>query len=683
MTVVDVPEIDSMPAEDEDEPERTTVSSGDCGDGGPKGTYRGRLTRSRARYGEPDLLDGDSEIDVRRIKDSAGLLPAGLRSAELSSTGLQSAGLSSAGLSSAGLQSAGLSSTGLQSAGLSSTGLQSAGLSSTGLQSAGLSSAGLSSAGLSSTGLQSARWSSAGLQSAGLSSAGLSSVGLRSAELSSAGLQSVGLSSAGLQSARLSSTGLHNGPKEQIIETRVGETLEPGIWMHTESPREGMQRAGEGHAELMDPERRQMHAESVRMGRMSRSWKEDFEHPRLVHAGSSSVESMRAGSARATSGLMYAESRDVGPRCPTREIPEERETRQGYEGRHGVTGYASVGQEDPSSRRVRFLPATYSGQGGRRCPLGEDYGDEYEDFSVDRRGRSPYGTRSLQSMGLNRGSTANRVSSRSISPSGRTRSRESRRDIGRPNMQPDRYDGSTPWSEYQAHFEFCAEINGWTDDECSLYLAAKLKGQAQKVLGDRRCRRGYRELVNLLSRSFGPGQHSEMYLAELRGRRRKTDESIQKMGLEIRRLAELAYPEMDDDARDRLSRMHFRDALENHEIRVALFQARPSTLEEAIEVATELDSYFEVEKTRPSKLRPQARIMISQDEEVAKLKEELARLQTRLNGEGKARRPRDLSEVVCYGCSQTGHYRRDCPQKNNNRSSGNGEAFAQRTEGRC
>ena len=75
--------------------------------------------------------------------------------------------------------------------------------------------------------------------------------------------------------------------------------------------------------------------------------------------------------------------------------------------------------------------------------------------------------------------------------------------------------------------------------------------------------------------------------------------------------------------------------------------------------------------------------MISQDEEVAKLKEELARLQKRLNGEGKARRPRDLSEVVCYGCSQTGHYRRDCPQNNNNRSSGNGEAFAQRTEGRC
>ena len=111
MTVVDVLEIDSMPADDE--PERTAVSSGDCGDGGPKGTYCGRLTRSITRYGEPDLLDGDSEIDVRRIKDStrlqsARLSSAGLRSAELSSTGIQSAGLSSARLRLAELSSAGL-----------------------------------------------------------------------------------------------------------------------------------------------------------------------------------------------------------------------------------------------------------------------------------------------------------------------------------------------------------------------------------------------------------------------------------------------------------------------------------------------------------------------------------------------------------------------------------------------
>ena len=252
----------------------------------------------------------------------------------------------------------------------------------------------------------------------------------------------------------------------------------------------------------------------------------------------------------------------------------------------------------------------------------------------------------------------------------------------RPAMQPDRYDGSTPWLEYQAHFEFCADINGWGDEESALYLAAKLKGPAQKVLGDRRCRRGYAELTGMLSRSFGPGQHSEMYLAELRNRRRKVGETIQEMGLDIRRLGQLAYPEMDEEARDRLARMHFRDALDNQEIRVAIFQARPSTLEEAIEIATELDSYMEVEKNRAGKVsRPQARVVISQDDEIRQLREELAKLRSGQGSGGRQNfRGRDLSEVTCYGCGQKGHYRRECPHKNER--SGNENASALGTQDR-
>ena len=252
---------------------------------------------------------------------------------------------------------------------------------------------------------------------------------------------------------------------------------------------------------------------------------------------------------------------------------------------------------------------------------------------------------------------------------------DSPQDLGsrRPNMQPDRYDGTTPWLEYLAHFELCASINGWSNDECALYMAAKLKGQAQRVLGDGRCRRGYRELVELMTRSFGPGQHSEMYLAELRGRRRKPDESVQELGLEIRRLAELAYPEMEYEARDRLTRMHFRDALDNQEIRMALFQARPLSLEEAIEVATEFDAYLEVEKNRSGRSTGRARVMISQDEELVKLREELTRLRETVNS--RPRRNRDMSEVTCYGCEEKGHYKRDCPNGRDNRS-GNARASA-------
>ena len=82
-------------------------------------------------------------------------------------------------------------------------------------------------------------------------------------------------------------------------------------------------------------------------------------------------------------------------------------------------------------------------------------------------------------------------------------------------------------------------------------------------MGEGRCRGNYRNLVQLLKQQFGPGQHAEMFLAELHGRKRKPEESLQEVGIEVRRLTKLAYPELNDEARDRLGRMHFADALDS------------------------------------------------------------------------------------------------------------------------
>ena len=35
--------------------------------------------------------------------------------------------------------------------------------------------------------------------------------------------------------------------------------------------------------------------------------------------------------------------------------------------------------------------------------------------------------------------------------------------LSRPLIMPDRYDGSSHWSDFRAHFESCAETNGWND----------------------------------------------------------------------------------------------------------------------------------------------------------------------------------------------------------------------------
>jgi hypothetical protein len=51
------------------------------------------------------------------------------------------------------------------------------------------------------------------------------------------------------------------------------------------------------------------------------------------------------------------------------------------------------------------------------------------------------------------------------------------------NVKPDKFDGSTSWSDFKSHFEICAELNGWTTTEKDMYLAVTLRGRAQSVLG--------------------------------------------------------------------------------------------------------------------------------------------------------------------------------------------------------
>ena len=51
-------------------------------------------------------------------------------------------------------------------------------------------------------------------------------------------------------------------------------------------------------------------------------------------------------------------------------------------------------------------------------------------------------------------------------------------------IKPATFDGSGNWLDYRAHFEVCAELNGWTEKERGMYLAVSLRGQAQGVFGN-------------------------------------------------------------------------------------------------------------------------------------------------------------------------------------------------------
>ena len=238
------------------------------------------------------------------------------------------------------------------------------------------------------------------------------------------------------------------------------------------------------------------------------------------------------------------------------------------EGRHQVEKLKQM--EIPGPEATRFVPSSQMAQGG-----------------FQRRTMEPHA------------SAAGNVRPSSISlPS------------QKPNIIPDRLDGKTPWNEYISHFEACRVANDWDDAQARVFLAASLRGPALKALGSRvgdSSHLSYRGLVGLLDKRFGPGQLAENYLLELRYRRQGPKESIQELGQAIRELSMLAYPELPEEAQDRLARTHFMESLEDQSIREGLFRSKPSTLDEAIQAALATDNFYKLEEQRSGRRYKQSR----------------------------------------------------------------------------
>ncbi len=170
---------------------------------------------------------------------------------------------------------------------------------------------------------------------------------------------------------------------------------------------------------------------------------------------------------------------------------------------------------------------------------------------------------------------------------------------GGAKMKPATYDGNASWPDYKAHFDACAEINGWNDREKGLYLAVSLRGQAQGVFGNLSIRSNdYHLLVTALEERFSPPNQTELYRVQLRERRQKATEVLPELGQDIRRLTNLAYPTAPADVRETLAKEQFIDSLANVDMRIRIKQARPTDLNDAVRHAVELEAYNKAERQK-------------------------------------------------------------------------------------
>lgn len=164
-------------------------------------------------------------------------------------------------------------------------------------------------------------------------------------------------------------------------------------------------------------------------------------------------------------------------------------------------------------------------------------------------------------------------------------------------IKPATYDGTGHWADYKAHFDACAEINGWTEREKGLYLAVSLRGQAQGVFGNLATKSGsYKELSNALQERFAPPNQTELYRVQLKERRQRATETLTELGQDIWRLTNLAYQTAPADLRETLAKEQFIDALVSSDMRLRIKQARPTSLNMAVRHAVELEAFNKAER---------------------------------------------------------------------------------------
>ena len=138
-----------------------------------------------------------------------------------------------------------------------------------------------------------------------------------------------------------------------------------------------------------------------------------------------------------------------------------------------------------------------------------------------------------------------------------------------------------------------ARWNNWTYTEKGLQPATCLRGKAQKVLGSipESQRSDYEAMKSALEKRFSPPHCENAFRAVFRQRKRESKESLMDYGSDIMRLAQRAYPEFNYTALDQVARDQFVRGLPDVDMKRHVDLGSSSSLDEAISLATQYESF--------------------------------------------------------------------------------------------
>ena len=125
----------------------------------------------------------------------------------------------------------------------------------------------------------------------------------------------------------------------------------------------------------------------------------------------------------------------------------------------------------------------------------------------------------------------------------------------RPVVLPENFSGDSSWEEWESHFQNVAAVNSWTDEDKLKWLKVRLTGCAQTAFKrlPETTRESFADALNALGLRFEPPSRKVRYQAELQLRKKKKDESWADFADAVRLIAEKAYPDLEDQAKETLA----------------------------------------------------------------------------------------------------------------------------------
>ena len=244
----------------------------------------------------------------------------------------------------------------------------------------------------------------------------------------------------------------------------------------------------------------------------------------------------------------------------------------------------------------------------------------------------------------------------------------------RPLVLPDAYSGEGSWSQWYFHFQNVVAVNGWDEGTQLKWLKVRLTGRAQTAFQrlPTETQQDLGQTVTALKERFEPASQKTRYQAELQTRRKKKSESWADLAEDLRLLADKAYPDLADNARERLALNAYLGQLDNPQVAFGVKQKTPENLDAAIAATLELESYLPPRATvaamtesgpeELTTLTPVGAVSANTrcNEQLANLMEKLLDRVEKLEMASRPRQRRPGGGVVCWNCGEPGHIRKFC-----------------------